>query len=285
MDGWKASTPSIFSDDTWCVIAHTRDDTRDDTREEWKDFKISRYDLVRYYFDTTTSRSHVLHFHLPRKEPPKGHNYTLTMSSVTEGTPLLGLSLAVDSAAFDLDIASEWGWILAGGILSLIAGIFALMSPITTTFIAIGFISCALIVIGGFMMMSVCFIEQCYRLTTFLVGALQLALGILMATHTLTSLMVLTSVVAVMFLLDGIFRCAVGLNNKDMSGWVSYLVSGICSILFSIIVWSALPASSVYTLGILLGVNWVTYGFLRIILGFAGRSTAKSLMAAGGSNV
>jgi uncharacterized membrane protein HdeD (DUF308 family) len=75
------------------------------------------------------------------------------------------------------------------------------------------------------------------------------------------------------------------LSNKDMSGWVSYLVSGICSILFSIIVWSAFPASSVYTLGILLGVNWVTYGCLRIVLGLAGRSTAKSLMAAGGGNV
>jgi len=199
---------------------------------------------------------------------------------------LLGaLGMAVDEAALDTELAVNWGWILTGGILSLIGGIFALISPVSATVVVVTFIACAMIVIGGFSMLGVCFIEQCYRVPSFLSGAVLLALGICMSTHIVTSMVVLTGIVAVLYMIMGIFQCSLAFANPDMPGKCSYLTSGICAILFSVIVWSAFPASSVYTLGIILGVNWVTNGLLRITLGFAGRSTAKSLMSAGGSNV
>lgn len=208
------------------------------------------------------------------------------MSSANEGTPLLGgLSMAVDEAAFNTQLASEWGWILAGGILSLVGGIFALMSPITATVVVVTFLSCSLIVIGAFSMLSVFFVEQCFRCASFVSGAVLLALGICMSTHLVTSMVVLTGIVAVLYMVMGIFQCSVALGNPEMPNKCGYLTSGICAILFSIIVWSAFPASSAYTLGIILGVNWVTHGFLRMTLGLAGRSTAKSLMNAPGSAV
>lgn len=210
------------------------------------------------------------------------------MSSATEGTPLLGLaglSMSVDEAALETQIASEWGWILASGVISFIAGVFALISPVSATVIVVAFISCALIVIGAFTMLGVCFAEQCYRLPSLLLGGAQLALGICMSTHLVTSMVVLTGIVAALYMVLGIFQCVLALGNKDMPNQCSYLFSGICAILFSVIVWSAFPASSVYTLGIILGVNWVTSGVFRIYLGMTGRSAVKSLMNGGGSNV
>jgi uncharacterized membrane protein HdeD (DUF308 family) len=203
-----------------------------------------------------------------------------------EGTPLLGLTLAVDSAAFDVELARDWGWILAAGVINLVAGIGALFSPTVATVIVLAFISVGLIIVGFVNLMGVCYVEQCYRVATFLSGAIQLTLGILMATHSVTSLVVLTSIVAALFMVEGIFRSVLALKNQDISGWGMSLASGICAILFSLIVWSAFPRSSAYTLGILVGVNWVLYGALRISLAMYGRATAKSLVeAAGGSNV
>lgn len=94
-------------------------------------------------------------------------------------------------------------------------------------------------------------------------------------------MVVLTGIVAVMYMIAGIFQCAIALGNSGMPNQCSYLFSGICSILFSVIVWSAFPASSVYTLGIILGVNWITSGIFRMFLGFQGRSAAKTLMGTG----
>lgn len=159
------------------------------------------------------------------------------------------------------------------------------MSPISATVVVVTFIACALIVIGAFSMLGVFFTEQCYRCPTFVMGATQLALGICMSRNIVTSMVVLTGIVAVLYMILGIFQCSLACGNSGMPGYCSYLTSGICSILFSVIVWSAFPASSVYTLGIILGVNWVTNGIFRIAIGFSGRSEAKTLMAAGGSNV
>jgi uncharacterized membrane protein HdeD (DUF308 family) len=170
--------------------------------------------------------------------------------------------------------------ILASGIISLVAGIFALMSPVTATVFVVTFLSCALIVVGVFSMLGVFFTEQHYRCPTFVMGAAQLALGICMLRNIVTSMVVLTGIVAVLYMILGVFHCFLACGNTGMPGYGSYLTSGICSILFSVIVLSAFPTSSVYTLGIILGVNWVTSGIFRIAVGFSGRSEAKTLMSA-----
>lgn len=202
------------------------------------------------------------------------------MSSYTEGTPLLGLTMAVDAAAFDLELARNWGWILAAGMINLVGGICALFSPTAATVVVLAFVSGGLIVIGFINILGVCYVEQCYRFPTFVSGAIQLTVGILMATHSITSLMVLTSIVAALFMMEGTFRIIFSLKNRDLSGWGTSLASGICALLFSIIIWSALPRSSECTLGVLLGVNWVIYGSLRIALAMYGRSTAMSMLDA-----
>jgi uncharacterized membrane protein HdeD (DUF308 family) len=60
-----------------------------------------------------------------------------------------------------------------------------------------------------------------------------------------------------------------------------YLATGIGAALISAIIWSAAPTSSSVTLGILLGINWIMYGSLRIVLAFYGRTTAHNLIEGG----
>ena len=148
-------------------------------------------------------------------------------SSANEVTPLLGLTLAIDAAEFDLALAKDWGYIMSAGIIQLVVGVFALCSPKAASEVLLAFLSAGLLVVGLFNLLGVFFVEQSYRCASFISGAIQLTLGILMLTHVFTSLAILTSIIAVMFMVEGIFRVILALKNRDMQGWGMYLATGI----------------------------------------------------------
>jgi uncharacterized membrane protein HdeD (DUF308 family) len=205
-------------------------------------------------------------------------------SYAEEGTPLLGITLAIDTAAFDLALAKDWGYIMAAGIIQLVIGVFALYSPKAASEVLLAFISAGLLFVGLINLSGVFFVEQSYRCASFTSGAIQLTLGILMLTHVFTSLVVLTSIIAALFMVEGVFRVILALKNRDFQGWGVYLAAGIGAVVFSAIIWSTFPTSSSVTLGILLGINWVMYGSFLIVLAFYGRATAQNLIEAGAGN-
>ena len=187
-------------------------------------------------------------------------------------------SFQVDSAAFEMSLARSWGWIIAAGVINLIGGIMALFAPITATVALLGLLSFGMILMGTINMCGVCYLEECYRVPAFIGGFIIALLGVLLASNVARSLMVLTIIVAIAYMFEGIVRSSLALKNRDMPGWSSVLVSGICAILLSLIIIAGFPLSSLYTLGILLGVNWVTYGVQRIVLGMVGRAKANQAL-------
>jgi len=201
--------------------------------------------------------------------------------AATEGasTGFLSRYVYADPAAFKQQLAVNWGWIMAAGALNLVGGIMALCSPIAATVTILGLLAFGMIFLGITNMFGVFYFEQCYRVPAFVGGLFIALLGILMAANVFLSLSVLTILVAITYMLEGIARSAIALLNRDMYGRMSVLISGISAILLSLIIISAFPVSSEYTLGILLGVNWITYGVQRIFLGMYGRATSNQALA------
>lgn len=135
------------------------------------------------------------------------------------------------------------------------------LPPAAASLVVVGFFSSAMIVVGSINLLGVCYAENCHRLSSFLNESILVLLGILMVSNALTSLLILTSLVAAFFFMaEGLFRTVVAINNREMPGWGWYLGNVICSILFSIAVVVALPSSEAVTLGILLGRYWLTFG-------------------------
>ena len=188
--------------------------------------------------------------------------------------------LAVDEASFTQEIAGNYGLIMAVGALNLIGGVMALMSPIAATVTILGLLTFCMILLGGLNMCGAfLYYEKIYRIPAFVSGFVLSLLGILMASNVIVSLSIMTLIVAINYMVEGCARSAIALKNKSMPGYLAVLVSGISAILLSIIILAAFPTSSEYTLGILLGCNWVTWGLQRITLGFMGRSTANAALA------
>jgi uncharacterized membrane protein HdeD (DUF308 family) len=203
------------------------------------------------------------------------------MASPDEETPLMSALLAVDAEELSRELAKNWGLILLVGSINLLCGILALFSPTAATSVAFAFITAALLVGGCFNLLGSCYSQICYQKTAAILGIFQILLGILMATHALESLIVITWWIAVMFMIEGFYRCMLAYKNRDMTGWRSTFFSGVCAILFSLTVILAFPSSSGYTLGILLGVNFVMFGSLRIALGMMGREIANNQIESG----
>ena len=151
----------------------------------------------------------------------------------------------------------------------------ALFCPTVASNVVLGLFTFGMIVIGIITMLEV-FTVKYFRGPAIIGGFTLLVLGFLMATNAAQSLVVMTIAVAVLYMCAGIFRIVLARRNAEMKGYMPLLVSGICAIVFSLIIILAMPRDSEYTLGILLGINWVTYGAQRIVLGLYGRATANA---------
>jgi uncharacterized membrane protein HdeD (DUF308 family) len=96
-----------------------------------------------------------------------------------------------------------------------------------------------------------------------------------MINHPFETLFTFTIWLAIIILLDGIYTLTVCGMNRDLKGWGVCLVSGLASIVVAVTVLSTLPESSMFTIGVLLGVNLITVGNIRIHIAWEGRAAIE----------
>jgi uncharacterized membrane protein HdeD (DUF308 family) len=110
----------------------------------------------------------------------------------------------------------------------------------------------------------------------FAIGVLTLLCGIVLVANPLFAAGMLTVMVAVYFILDGIVEIAGGvqLRPKPGSGWMIF--GGIVSILLGFMIWGQFPLSGPYALGILLGIKLFFVGLIMVTGGSTLRELAKS---------
>jgi len=104
----------------------------------------------------------------------------------------------------------------------------------------------------------------------FVFGGTTIFCGVAMFSAPILSMLTLTGVRLVYFLVDGIFVIVTGIRRKDEAGWGWMIVSGIASIALAAILWSQWPISGAYAIGMLVGIRLIFTGWLVAMLGMAG---------------
>jgi uncharacterized membrane protein HdeD (DUF308 family) len=94
--------------------------------------------------------------------------------------------------------------------------------------------------------------------------------------HPLLASVVLTLVLAIYFVVDGIVEIVAGIKRRPGLGWMWMLVGGIVSILLGVIIWRQFPLSGIWAIGILLGIKMLFVGIIMIMAGSAIRSVSKA---------
>jgi uncharacterized membrane protein HdeD (DUF308 family) len=113
-------------------------------------------------------------------------------------------------------------------------------------------------------------------LLVFAIGVLTLLCGIGLLANPLFASGILTIILAVYFVLDGMFEIVAGINRRPGSGWGWMLFGGIVSILLGAVIWSQFPLSGIWAIGILLGIKLVFVGLIMVTAGSAVRSMSKA---------
>jgi uncharacterized membrane protein HdeD (DUF308 family) len=162
----------------------------------------------------------------------------------------------------------------AFGIIAIILGMLAMLAP-GLTGVSIAMLLGGLVVVSGIVRMIWAFQSGSLGrgLWMFAIGVLTLLCGIALLANPLFASSVLTILLAVYFVLDGISEIAAGFGRMgDGGGWL--LFGGIVSVLLGVMIWAQYPLSGAWAMGTLLGIKLFFVGLTMITAGSTVRSMA-----------
>ena len=190
-------------------------------------------------------------------------------------------ALKFSSSADTAPLRAKWGWIVALGLVYLIAGSVALGSVVLATVASVFLVGIMMIVAGIAEIINAFQLKGWSKfLIWVLLGALYIFAGLVTFENPLLAAAVLTLVLGAALVASGLVRIFLAFSMKRESPWVWVLLSSIVTLLLGALILAHWPISSVYVLGIFLGIDLVMAGTAWIGLGFALRGGGTRLTAA-----
>jgi len=172
-------------------------------------------------------------------------------------------------------LRAKWGWIVALGAVYLIAGLIALGSVVYATVATVYVVGIMMIIAGVVEVVSAFQVQSWGRFIFWvLLGALYIVAGFLAFDNPLLTAVWLTLFLGAALVASGIVRVFLGFNMKAGSPWMWIVFSGLITLLLGVIILAHWPVSSLWTLGIFLGVDLVFAGAGWIGLGLGLRNAA-----------
>ena len=168
---------------------------------------------------------------------------------------------------------AKWGWIVALGVVYLVAEIIALGSVMSATVASVLVVGAMMFIAGVAEVINAFQVKTWGKFTFWLLlGVLYIVAGFVAWDNPLLTAVWLTLILGAALVASGIMRIFLGFNMKAGSPWIWVVVSGIITLVLGLIILAHWPLSSVYTLGIFLGIDLVFAGASWIGLGMGLRN-------------
>lgn len=153
------------------------------------------------------------------------------------------------------------------GIALVVVGILAMLFPVFTTVTATLMIGWVLILAGLVSFFGALSIEGTGPFFgELLLALLKLALGVYLLRHPGVGIVIITLVLAVMFMIDGAVRIGFAIEMRRRGGWFWMILSALVSIAAGLLIATGLPETSLFVLGLLVGINFLGTGISLIML-------------------
>jgi len=152
-------------------------------------------------------------------------------------------------------------WYLVQGGVMILAGILALVCPIASSLATVLFLGWLLIVAGIVQGISLFDARNVPHFWLQLVSVvLSVIVGVLLIRHRGEGLLVLTLLLLVYFMIEGISKVIFSLTIRPFPNWGWVLASGVVGILVALYLWASLPVTAIWLLGVLLGIQLICEG-------------------------
>lgn len=190
--------------------------------------------------------------------------------SVTSNTPV------PDSGPHNLGegvraLRAKWGWIVALGIIFMLAGVIALGSVMMATLSAIYVIGVMMIMAGVTEIITAFNVKDWGRFALWmLLGLLYVAAGVICFFRPFEAVAIVTLMLGFALIIGGVVRGFLAWSVREAGkpwGWVA--LSALITLLLGLIIVAKWPYSSAYTLGIFLGVDLIFIGSSWLMIGLA----------------
>ncbi len=169
------------------------------------------------------------------------------------------------------------GWFIALGAALMTLGVLAIAVPFAATLVSTIFLGWLLILSG--------IAEGVHAVRArawqgfpwaVLSAALGVAAGILLLAFPIVGTLTLTLVLAGYFTAQGILKVVRAVQHRGMERWGFLLFDGLVTLALGILIWMLWPASSVWLLGLLVGVHLLVGGVSMLVLAVAAGQLTRS---------
>jgi uncharacterized membrane protein HdeD (DUF308 family) len=166
-------------------------------------------------------------------------------------------------------LRAKSGWIIALGVVYVVAGLIALGSVVTATVASVLVVGVMMIIAGVAEVFSAFQIKSWGKFLLWaLLGVLYIVAGFVTFENPLLAALLLTLILGASLLASGVMRIILAFSMKRETPWVWVLLSGVITLLLGVLILARWPVSSLYILGLFLGIDLIQAGAGWIGLGF-----------------
>jgi uncharacterized membrane protein HdeD (DUF308 family) len=158
-------------------------------------------------------------------------------------------------------LRAKWGWIVALGVVYVVAGFIALGSVVTATVASVFVVGIMMIIAGAAELINAFQIKSWGKFLIWaLLGLLYIVAGFVTFENPLFAAVVLTLMLGASLVASGVVRIILAFSMKRETPWVWIALSGAVTLLLGLIILARWPVNSVYILGLFLGIDLIMAG-------------------------
>ena len=172
-------------------------------------------------------------------------------------------------------LRAKWGWIVALGTIYVLVGLIALYSVVTATIASVFVVGIMMLIAGVAEVINAFQVKSWGKFFLWIpLGLLYILAGFVTFENPLLAAAVLTLLLGAALVASGIMRIILALNMKEETPWIAVVFSGVVTFLLGLIILAHWPVSSLYVLGLFLGIDLVFAGLGWIGVGIGLESFA-----------
>jgi uncharacterized membrane protein HdeD (DUF308 family) len=169
-------------------------------------------------------------------------------------------------------LRAAWWMFLIMGAISIIVGMLAISSAFIATMASVVVFGVLLVVEGITGVIHAIMVRTWKGFAiNLLVAALYLLGGFFMLEEPIRAAAVLTLVLAAAFIVGGMLRVIIAIAVQ-FHGWPWVLLNGVIDLILGVMIWSSWPGTSLWVLGLFVGIDLLVHGWSCVILALAVRA-------------
>ena len=158
-------------------------------------------------------------------------------------------------------LRAKSGWIVALGAVYVLAGIVALGSVMLATVASVLIVGAMMIIAGVAEVFSAFQVKSWGKFLLWaLLGVLYIVAGFVTFENPLLAAVLLTLILGASLVASGVMRIILGFSMKREMPWIWVVLSGVITLLLGLLILAHWPVSSLYILGLFLGIDLVLAG-------------------------